>query len=427
MKNMIKLPVIILGLLLLITGLTQKAMAQEEDISLDTFYQELAPYGTWAQDPDYGYVWRPNVDMSTFRPYYTDGHWAMTEYGNTWVSDYEWGWAPFHYGRWILNRFNEWLWIPDTIWGPAWVSWRSGDGYYGWAPLGPGIDIDENIDEGGYNIPNAWWVFIPQISIYSSSYPRYYSSRNAGLFNRTAYINYNYGRNRHNFFTGPRADDIRRVTHRNVTVYNVNRANRPGRTSISNNNTINIYNPGSGRRGTTGGRSGQNNGNNNSGRGNNPTAGQPAGNTPVNGQPGRNNPANGQNGQSGGRGNSGRGNNPTAGQPAGNTPANGQPGRNNPANGQNGQFGGRGNSGRGNNPTPGQPAGNNPVNGQPAQPATGSDPSNGQHGQFGGRGNSGRGNNPTPGQPAGNTPVSGQPAQPATGSNPANGQNGQPG
>lgn len=355
MKNMIKLPAMVLGLMLFITGFTQKVMAQEDDVSLDTFYQELAPYGTWTQDPDYGYVWRPDVDMSNFQPYYTNGHWAMTEYGNTWVSDYDWGWAPFHYGRWIRNRFNDWIWIPDTVWGPAWVTWRSGGGYYGWAPLGPGIDIEDNADEGGYNIPNDWWVFIPQINIYNSSYPHYYN-RNLNIFNQTTYINYTYGRNRHNFYTGPRAEDIRRVTRRDVRVYNVSRSSRPGRTSITNNNTINIYNPGAGRRGN---------------------------NTPG-GRPG-NNPVNGQNGQPG---RNGRGNNQTPGQPGNN---------NNPVvNGQNGQPG-RG--GRGNNQTPGQPGNTNPVvNGQNGQP-----------------GRDGRGNNQTPGQPAGNNPVlNGQNGQPGS-------------
>jgi hypothetical protein len=122
MKNMIKFPAIVLGLLLLLTGLNQKVMAQDEDISLQTFYDELSPYGSWIQDSQYGYVWRPDVDQNEFRPYYTNGHWAMTEYGNTWVSDYDWGWAPFHYGRWVTDRYNQWLWIPDTTWGPAW--WR---------------------------------------------------------------------------------------------------------------------------------------------------------------------------------------------------------------------------------------------------------------------------------------------------------------
>ena len=68
MKNMIKLPAIVLGLMLLLTGTTQKAVAQDEDISMQSFYDELSPYGTWIQDPQYGYVWRPNVEQGEFRP-----------------------------------------------------------------------------------------------------------------------------------------------------------------------------------------------------------------------------------------------------------------------------------------------------------------------------------------------------------------------
>jgi hypothetical protein len=281
MKNMIKLPVVIVGLLLLFAGTAQKVMAQDEDISLETFYDELAPYGTWFQDAQYGYVWRPDVDQSNFRPYYTDGRWAMTEYGNTWVSDYDWGWAPFHYGRWVLNQYREWIWIPDTVWGPAWVSWRSGGGYYGWAPLSPGFDISIGFG-GGYNIPNDWWVFIPQINIYNSSYPRYYYNRNRSIFNRTTYIDYKYGRSRNAYYTGPRAGDIRRVTNRDVTIYNINRSSRPGRTSISNNN-INIYH------GRGGSRPGNNNGFGNSGRPSFGNNGRPGQNNNRPGQPDRNN------------------------------------------------------------------------------------------------------------------------------------------
>lgn len=242
MKQLIKLPAIILGLVLLFSGPPQKAMAQQyDDISMDSFYDELSPYGTWMNDPQYGRVWRPDVDQDDFRPYYSNGRWAMTEYGNTWVSDYDWGWAPFHYGRWVMNSYNQWLWIPDTVWGPAWVSWRSGGGYYGWAPLGPGMNININIG-GGYNMPNSWWSFIPQASIYSNYYPRY-TGININIFNRTRYINYTSRRDRHTYYTGPRASEIRRVTKRDVRVYEVSRSNRPGRTSISN-NRVNIYNPG---------------------------------------------------------------------------------------------------------------------------------------------------------------------------------------
>jgi len=242
MKTKIKLPAILLGLLLLLTGTTQNVMAQNEDVSLQSFYDELSPYGQWIKDPQYGYVWRPDVDQEEFRPYYTNGRWAMTEYGNTWVSNYDWGWAPFHYGRWVYNAYNNWVWIPDTTWGPAWVSWRSGGGYYGWAPLGPSINIGINIGRGGYRIPDMCWNFIPYNNIYYTNYPRYYGNRNRVYIQNTVIINNTYVRNNRTYYTGPRADEIRRHTNRDVVVYNVNRGGRAGASRIEN-NTVNIYNP----------------------------------------------------------------------------------------------------------------------------------------------------------------------------------------
>ena len=94
-------------------------------ISFQTFYHELAPYGSWVHNPQHGQVWIPNVG-SRFQPYVTRGHWVMTDYGNTWVSDYNWGWAAFHYGRWYLDDYHGWAWVPGHEWGPAWVAWRSG-------------------------------------------------------------------------------------------------------------------------------------------------------------------------------------------------------------------------------------------------------------------------------------------------------------
>lgn len=241
MKIMIKLSVV-LGLMFLFTGTTQKVMAQNEDVSLQSFYDELSPYGTWIKDPQYGYVWRPDVDQEEFRPYYSNGRWAMTEYGNTWVSNYDWGWAPFHYGRWIYNRYNDWVWIPDTVWGPAWVSWRSGGGYYGWAPLGPSISIGINFGRGGYRIPDMCWNFIPYNNIYYNSYPRYYGGRNRVYIQNTVIINNTYVRNDRTYYTGPRAEEVRRATNQNVTVYNINRSNRPGASRIDR-NSVDIYNP----------------------------------------------------------------------------------------------------------------------------------------------------------------------------------------
>ncbi len=241
MKTLIKFPAMMLGLLLLLTGTTQIAKAQYDDVSLQTFYDELSPYGTWINDPEYGYVWRPDVDQADFRPYYSNGRWAMTEYGNTWVSNYDWGWAPFHYGRWIHNRHNNWVWIPDTTWGPAWVDWRSGGGYYGWAPMGPSISININIGRR-YVIPDFCWNFIPSAHIYYNSYPRYYSGRNRVYIQNTVIINNTYVRNNRTYYSGPRIDDVRRATNQNVTVYNVSRTNRSGGSRIEN-NTVNVYAP----------------------------------------------------------------------------------------------------------------------------------------------------------------------------------------
>lgn len=233
----------IFGLLfLLITLSASTAKGQygdyEDNVSLETFYEELAPYGVWIDDPQYGRVWRPDVDQEEFRPYYSRGHWEMTRYGNTWVSDYDWGWAPFHYGRWHHHSRRGWVWIPGRQWAPAWVSWRSGGGHYGWAPLGPGININANIGR----IPDFWWVFIPQRNIYYRSYPRYDWRRNRSIYHNTVIINNIYvnNSNRNRYYTGPRAEEIRRITRQPVTIHDVKNQryanNRPevNRGNVSN-------------------------------------------------------------------------------------------------------------------------------------------------------------------------------------------------
>jgi hypothetical protein len=76
---------------------------QDTDPSaLSDFRSTLDPYGTWTEDPTYGTVWvpSPTVVGSDFTPYVSAGHWAYDD-DYVWVSDYQWGWAPFHYGRWV--------------------------------------------------------------------------------------------------------------------------------------------------------------------------------------------------------------------------------------------------------------------------------------------------------------------------------------
>lgn len=106
---------------------------------VQSFYDALAPYGTWIFINDHGWAWQPNI-VSTrpdWQPYRDDGHWVWTDAGWYWASDYSWGWAPFHYGRWWLSTQWGWVWFPDTTWAPSWVTWRTYENYCGWAPLPP--------------------------------------------------------------------------------------------------------------------------------------------------------------------------------------------------------------------------------------------------------------------------------------------------
>jgi hypothetical protein len=121
------------------------------------FEAALSPYGTWVDDAALGRVWIPSIDLvgTTFCPYGTKGNWVLTEYGWTWETEWAWGWAPFHYGRWTTLKGRGWAWVPGTLWGPAWVAWRTGRHYVGWAPLPPrGIHLGRPIG------PRSPWRFI---------------------------------------------------------------------------------------------------------------------------------------------------------------------------------------------------------------------------------------------------------------------------
>ncbi len=108
------------------------------------FYNSLAPYGSWVDVDGYGSCWRPSVVVANpdWRPYCDRGRWMYTDCGWYWQSDYSWGWAPFHYGRWQSHSSLGWVWVPGDTWGPSWVSWRHGGGYCGWAPLPPAARFD---------------------------------------------------------------------------------------------------------------------------------------------------------------------------------------------------------------------------------------------------------------------------------------------
>lgn len=154
-----------ISVLVLLTARVGKA-----DVSVDFFYNNLSG-GSWVEVADYGYCWQPDIAVgnASWRPY-ADGYWAYTDLGWTWVSYEDFGWATYHYGRWALLSDYGWVWVPgrdaDLEWGPAWVSWRTGGEYIGWAPLPPEtITVVESRPLTGhldveFNIGPVWYNFV---------------------------------------------------------------------------------------------------------------------------------------------------------------------------------------------------------------------------------------------------------------------------
>ncbi|HYL38734.1 MAG TPA: DUF6600 domain-containing protein [Bryobacteraceae bacterium] len=117
-------------------------------------YDDLDDGGIWLTDSTWGAYWTPRHVPPGWAPY-RFGHWEWIEpWGWTWIDDAPWGFAPFHYGRWIHMQAG-WGWIPGPpqvrpVYAPAlvvfagdgrsgsYLSSRAGSACVAWFPLGPG-------------------------------------------------------------------------------------------------------------------------------------------------------------------------------------------------------------------------------------------------------------------------------------------------
>jgi hypothetical protein len=133
-------------------NLEKSSLARRNVSPSMTGYQDLDAYGDWDSADDYGTVWYPRVVAAGWAPY-RDGRWAWVEpWGWTWIDAAPWGFAPFHYGRWILID-GRWAWAPGAytarpVYAPALVGWYGDPGWsvsfsygsapaVGWFPLAP--------------------------------------------------------------------------------------------------------------------------------------------------------------------------------------------------------------------------------------------------------------------------------------------------
>ncbi len=187
--------------------------ARGADVSIDFIYDNLSG-GNWIEAEGYGYGWQPDVAVSdpNWRPY-ADGYWAYTDYGWTWISYEDFGWATYHYGRWANVADYGWIWFPgsDLDWGPAWVSWRTGGDYIGWAPLPPRgagivyegqpigarVDVEYDIGPQYYNFCDVRFIGEPVLRdrIFPLTQNITYITNTVNVTNITVQNNvvYNYG------------------------------------------------------------------------------------------------------------------------------------------------------------------------------------------------------------------------------------------
>lgn len=134
--------------------------------------EDLDRYGRWEASPDYGTVWIPTAMVVADWAPYRYGHWAWSSHwGWTWVDDAPWGFAPFHYGRWV-NWGGRWCWAPGPyvhrpVYAPALVGWVGG----------PTVSVGISIGVGGRPVPPSygWYPLAPR-EVYMPAYhhsPRY--------------------------------------------------------------------------------------------------------------------------------------------------------------------------------------------------------------------------------------------------------------
>jgi hypothetical protein len=235
-------------------GTPSRAYADVSVSATFNLYDALTPYGTWENVGSYGDCWVPLDVPVGWRPY-TEGYWEYTDYGWMWISQDPWGDTPYHYGRWAEDDSYGWVWVPDDdeVWAPAWVAWRYGDGYVGWAPLPPdagwqsGVGLSITIGDLDQRIGRDSWCFTPTnvfgtTRISSGVLP---PSRNVTLILRTQNVTRYEVVNARPAERGLTLETLERDTGRKFQSYQVQDVSAPAnpRGSVVRGKTIQVYRP----------------------------------------------------------------------------------------------------------------------------------------------------------------------------------------
>jgi hypothetical protein len=112
---------------------------QKMPLAIFHFAQKFSNiHGEWLWDSFYGYVWRPFLNnqrypWGSWKPYYS-GRWTSVDNQLFWVPTEPWGWVPYHLGIWMWDAQKGWLWLPGSLFAPAWVDWAFYFGRFSWRP-----------------------------------------------------------------------------------------------------------------------------------------------------------------------------------------------------------------------------------------------------------------------------------------------------
>jgi len=185
--------------------------------SENDFYEPLAAHGRWVVVGSYGRCWIPARVEAGWRPY-SNGYWQRTDAGWYWASEEPWAWATYHYGRWDFHAQFGWIWVPHTQWAPAWVCWREGGGYVGWAPLRPSVTIGVSLMSVNYEpaFASRAFVFVEHRRMLEPVRPKTVIVNNTTIINNTVNITNVKVVNKTVINEGPRPEVIERESGRNV-------------------------------------------------------------------------------------------------------------------------------------------------------------------------------------------------------------------
>jgi hypothetical protein len=164
-----------------------------------TGYEDLDVHGDWVDDREYGRVWAPRVVAAGWAPY-RHGSWTyVSPWGWTWVDDAPWGFAPFHYGRWVTIG-SRWCWWPGRYqhrpaYAPALVAWHGSPGVsvtvgssLGWFPLAPHEHYVPRYTNNTTYIRNVNYI-TNNVTIINAPTRYAYGGTGATFVNRDVFVN----------------------------------------------------------------------------------------------------------------------------------------------------------------------------------------------------------------------------------------------